>query len=243
MSLRIANSLWKSSGIARRAVLAGRSGVNYQSRMNLLTITNSIKESFVKHELYPDVISDKDFSPKGLLIISYGKDKDVVLGNNLKVDETQELPKVAFTLNVNGSNDLKISSKDNFSLVLTDPDAPTRTDKKWSEYCHYIVSNLKLNPVSASDLGNDVESLTTDLEFEKGDTLIPYQGPGPPPKTGKHRYCFMLFKQSPSVSPEAPSDRPNWGTGIPANGVKEWAAKYQLELLAVNFFFAQNTEQ
>ncbi|ODV94644.1 hypothetical protein PACTADRAFT_50510 [Pachysolen tannophilus NRRL Y-2460] len=262
MNFRIATSVLKTnSSIGSSRILSSISGANsltplvstsfaknklsfnYQSRMNLLTISNSIKESYIKHGIIPDVIADKNFDPKGLLIISYGKDKEVTLGNTLAVDETQSLPKIAFTLNVSDKNGFEVDTNDAFTLVLTDPDAPSRTEKKWSDFCHYVVSDLKLNPISTSEVGDNVKNLTTDLEFDKGTTLIPYKGPGPPPGTGKHRYVFLFYKQKKGVSPKPPSDRPNWGTGIPAFPAEKWAAKYDLELLSANFFLAQNKEQ
>lgn len=213
----------------------------YQSRMNLFTISNSIKEGLTKHEIIPDLIPNKNFVPKGLLVISYGKDKEVVMGNTLKPEETQELPEVAFTLNVNDDADLKIEESDLFTLVVTDPDAPKKGDPAFSEYCHYVIKDLKLNSASSADA--NVENLTTQLLLKKdGKELVPYMGPGPPPKTGLHRYVFMLFKQKPGLSPEAPVDRPKWGTSIPGYGIKEYSAKYGLELLAVNFFLSQNKE-
>ncbi|ODV59595.1 YbhB/YbcL family Raf kinase inhibitor-like protein [Ascoidea rubescens DSM 1968] len=225
----------------------------------LVTISDSIIESLNKHEVFPDVLPE--FKPKGLLTISYGKDKDVALGNTFSPDETQSVPRIAFTLNQPDSSTtsassnknsegnldssyINITSSDLFTLVVTDPDAPSRTDKKWSEYCHYIASNLVLKDTTPGSASTD-QFLSAELPLESSSnvTLIPYMGPGPPPKTGKHRYVFILFKQNHSLEPKAPSDRPNWGTGKPATGVYDWATKYGLEPYAVNFFYAQNSTQ
>lgn len=32
------------------------------------------------------------------------------------------------------------------------------------------------------------------IDVSKANELQPYVGPGPPPKTGLHRYIFLLFK-------------------------------------------------
>lgn len=209
------------------------------STRNLVTISSSIVEGLKKHDVVNDVLDE--FTPKGLLSISYGKDKDVVLGNTLPVAETQEVPTIAFTLNTD-TEEAQAShfspESDYFTLVLTDPDAPSRTDKKWSEYAHYIKTNLKL-----VNKDPDHDFLSAELDLGSDHTLLPYEGPGPPPKTGKHRYVFLLFKQKEAIKPEPLSGRPNWGTGKPAVGVKNWASQFGLEPVAANFFYAQNLEQ
>ncbi|GMF01027.1 unnamed protein product [Ambrosiozyma monospora] len=166
------------------------------------------------------------------------------MGNTLKPEETQERPSIHFTLNVPDNNDsIKITNDDKFTLIFTDPDAPTRTDDKWSEYCHYVTTDISLNSFDSESV--DAANLDTKLTTQdlSGHDLVSYVGPGPPPKTGKHRYVFLLYKQKPGVSPAQIPDRPNWGTGIPGYGAAEYAKKNGLELLAVNYFFAQNKEQ
>ncbi|ODV83925.1 hypothetical protein CANARDRAFT_24627 [[Candida] arabinofermentans NRRL YB-2248] len=216
--------------------------------MRLVTISNSLKDSLSKNEIIPTVIHNKDFISKGFLIISYGEDKEVAMGNTLTPEETQSPPSISFTLNLSSddssASNFKISKDDNYTLVFTDPDAPTKGDEKWSEYCHYIVKNIKLNPYDPNELidASNIQDKLTTAEL-KGTELMSYIGPGPPPKTGKHRYVFLLYKQKPGLEPEAPIDRPCYGTNIPGYGAEEWSKKYELELLAVNFYYAQNKEQ
>ncbi|ODQ45509.1 hypothetical protein PICMEDRAFT_34840 [Pichia membranifaciens NRRL Y-2026] len=224
--------------------------------MGLVTISDSIKDALYKSEVIPTVIHDDHFTPKGFLMIQYkDSDKEVTMGNTLKVADTQEKPVVHFTLNL--SDDHKkspIRPDDRFTLVLTDPDAPTKGDDKWSEFCHYVVRDIKLNDFTLADTApapttadgkNDIDSFgdkltTVDLQ---GDALVPYMGPGPPPKTGLHRYVFLLYKQQRGKRPDAPADRPCWGTGVPGSGATEYAHKHGLELYAVNFFYAKNEQQ
>ncbi|KAG7904896.1 hypothetical protein KL905_002931 [Ogataea polymorpha] len=242
-------SLRYSSYLAPRPTLSYRPALCrpiINNKMGLVTISNSIKDALTKSEVVPTVIHSDSFTPKGFLIISYGQDKEVAMGNTLLVKDTQRRPDMAFTLNLSKDTDpdFSISSSDRFTLVLTDPDAPTKGDEKWSEYCHYVVKNIKLNdfdPNKSVDISQIEEQLTT--SNLNGEDLIPYMGPAPPPKTGKHRYVFLLYKQKPGVEPEAPADRPCWGTGVPGWGAEEWSQKNELQLLAVNFFYAQNEEQ
>jgi phosphatidylethanolamine-binding protein (PEBP) family uncharacterized protein len=93
--------------------------------------------------------------------------------------------------------------------------------------------------------GKDAESLSTILDYKKGKEILPYMGPAPPEGTGKHRYVFLLYKQDPAALLTAPKDRPNWGTGVPSSGVRDWIKKNggKLQLLGVNFFYAQNEKQ
>jgi phosphatidylethanolamine-binding protein (PEBP) family uncharacterized protein len=45
--------------------------------------------------------------------------------------------------------------------------------------------------------GNRVHWLVTNIKnnINNSKALLPYQGPAPPVKTGKHRYIFELYKQ------------------------------------------------
>lgn len=205
----------------------------------LLTISQSLDEAFTKHAIVPDVVDN--FDTHGLLTIEYQETHQVALGNTLKVADTQEKPVIQFTLNLPGlEKELDIQQEDRFTLVLTDPDAPSRKEKKWSEYAHWIVADLPLNATSDSE-----GLLSTILDYLKGKELLPYVGPAPPEKTGKHRYVFLLYKQDPKARLETPKDRPNWGTGVALLGVRDWIKKHggALQLLGVNFFYAQNEVQ
>lgn len=207
--------------------------------MPLVTISQSLDEAFAKHKIIPDVV-DK-FDTQGLLTIEYSDKVQAALGNTLKVSETQEKPTIQFTLNSLGlEEEMLVAEEDRFTLVLTDPDAPSNSDHKWSEYAHWVVTDLPLNTT-----GKDAESLSTIIDYSKGRELLSYIGPAPPEETGKHRYVFLLYKQDPSAKFQPPSDRPNWGTGVPSSGVRDWIKKHggKLQLLGVNFFYAQNEKQ
>lgn len=208
--------------------------------MNLMTISQLLDEAYTKHKIVPEVV-DK-FDTQGLLTIEYKPDFTVTMGNTLKVKDTQEKPTIQFTLNSSSQEqELTVEEEDRFTLVLTDPDAPSNWDHKWSEYCHWIVTDLTLNP-------NNLESqdlLSTLLDLSKGNELVLYEGPAPPEKTKKHRYVFLLFKQDPKANLVAPSGRPTWGTDVAGSGVRNWIKKHggDSKLLGVNFFYAQNEVQ
>jgi hypothetical protein len=58
-----------------------------------------------------------------------------------------------------------------YSLIMYDPDAVGGT------FIHWAISNITKNNIKI------------------GKTIVPYKGPAPPPKSGKHRYIFELFEQ------------------------------------------------
>jgi phosphatidylethanolamine-binding protein (PEBP) family uncharacterized protein len=70
--------------------------------------------------------------------------------------------------------DIKLNSNPNklYTLVLYDPDAISGT------YIHWIKGNI------------------TNNDMKTGNIIIPYKGPAPPPKTGKHHYIFNLYEQN-----------------------------------------------
>ena len=121
--------------------------------------------------------------------------------------------------------------------MLTDPDATSRAEPVKAQMCHWIVGGLKLQPKddtnsrsklyildSTRNSGQDVDG-----EKEKGGLteLMSYVPPTPPPKTGYHRYVFVLLApEDPKDNGkklEKPKDRPHWGYGKEGAGVREWA--------------------
>ena len=69
-----------------------------------------------------------------------------------------------------------------YTLILYDPDAVNGT------HVHWIATNIKNN-------------------INNSKALLPYQGPAPPVKTGKHRYMFELYKQSEMLNVEPLGER------------------------------------
>jgi len=187
-----------------------------------MTINQSLRGTLKEHGIIPDVVDD--FTPTALLSIEYPKGKSVSLGNTLSPDATQEQPIIRITPDGGGEA--------TYTVVLTDPDAPSRDDPKWSEFCHWIVTGLEAE--SATEVSVDVS---------KGKQIVKYNGPATPEKTGKHRYVFLLYKGGKIGEMEGPKERKRWGNEEQRHGVRQWSAKYDLKLVGANFFFAQNKEQ
>lgn len=166
-----------------------------------------------------------DFTPSTMLSIAYPSNKEVSLGNTLKPDDTQDKP--IFQITPEGEDNSKT-----YTIVLTDPDAPSRDDPKWSEFCHWIITDVKLPSLEAITASANAESLSVDLS--KSHEVVEYMGPAPPEKTGKHRYVFLLFRNPSSGKKlEGPSDRKRWGHDESRKGVRQWADKYGLELVGM----------
>ncbi|XP_010070692.1 PREDICTED: phosphatidylethanolamine-binding protein 1, partial [Pterocles gutturalis] len=90
-----------------------------------------------------------------------------------------------------------------YTLVLTDPDAPSRKDPKFREWHHFLVTNMK---------GNNVGS---------GTVLSDYVGSGPPKGTGLHRYVCGDKRGKFKVA----SFRSKYELGVPVAGTcyqAEW---------------------
>jgi hypothetical protein len=104
-----------------------------------------------------------------------------------------------------------------FVLAMTDPDAPSRSDPKWSQVCHGLFT-LKSGTLKE---------------------LVEYKPPGPPEGTGKHRYVFVLMVAANGTTEaldlEVPKDRRHWGYEGDRSGVREFAKKNGLKVIGKSF--------
>lgn len=190
--------------------------------------TFSIHDALNSSSVIPDVLDD--FEPTHSLSIIYPKsDESVELGNDIPVASVSSRPDFEFhTISVEDAP--PGSSNKTFTLVLTDPDAKSRENPQWSEMCHWIVTNL-------------TAPVTSDMNRAKKGELVEYLPPTPPPKTGKHRYVFVLLEGEHGQDLSPPSERKHWGYGKVRHGVRDWAEENELKVVGANFFYAQNEEQ
>ncbi|EES02614.1 hypothetical protein BDA96_03G104200 [Sorghum bicolor] len=143
------------------------------------------------------------FVPSISMTVAYGP-KDISNGCLLKPSATAAPPLVRIS---GRRNDL-------YTLIMTDPDAPSPSDPTMREYLHWIVTNIPG--------GTDAS---------KGEEVVEYMGPRPP--VGIHRYVLVLFEQKTRVHAEAPRERANFNT-------RAFAAAHELGLpTAVVYFNAQ----
>lgn len=126
-----------------------------------------------------------------------------------------------------------------YVLALTDPDATSRSEPVKGQMCHWIVANVTI-PLYTSEFEDPIKPLSTSKYYEIAGgsgmvELMTYFPPAPPPKTGYHRYVFVVLapKTDKKMGKELkrPKDRPHWGYGTVGAGVREWAEENQLVVI------------
>ncbi|KXJ70301.1 hypothetical protein RP20_CCG024159 [Aedes albopictus] len=125
----------------------------------------AVRKSFTENEIVPDVIKR---APGALVKVTYPSGAEVNLGNELTPTQVKDEPTVSW----------KADPGALYTLVMTDPDAPTRATPKMREWKHWVVINVP---------GSDVAA---------GETVAEYIGSAPPENSGLHRYVFLVYKQS-----------------------------------------------
>src|ERR1700743_46120 len=100
--------------------------------------------------------------------------------------------------------------------------------------CHWILTNLTTPIAPPRDPLQILKAKPGEIEE--------YLPPGPPPKTGAHRYVFVLLEGDTS-NLKPPANRQHWGYSKPRHGVRRWGKENCLTVVGANFFFAQNEEQ
>ncbi|CEO95552.1 Phosphatidylethanolamine-binding protein [Plasmodiophora brassicae] len=134
-------------------------------------MVEGMSAEFQKHEIVPDVVSH---APRELAEVvlpgGYGLHR---FGEVIKPSQIQRPPKLHWK--GDGTDQL-------YTLLMVDPDAPSRTNPTRREWVHWIVVNIP---------GADVP---------QGKTLLEYAPPTPPAGTGLHRYVFLIYKQDRSSS-------------------------------------------
>ena len=106
--------------------------------------------------------------------------------------------------------------------------------------CHWIVTGLKLQPKDNSNAYILDTGATSDEISSTLPEIMSYFAPAPPPKTGYHRYIFVLLaprdSQNNGKGLQKPADRPHWGYGEEGAGVREWADDNGLEAVGESCF-------
>lgn len=167
----------------------------------------------IKAEIIPTVIDD--FVPSLLLQASWSARDQTQLGNTLKPSDLKDAPTLIAANPSDGP-----AKKASLVIALTDPDAPSRDDPKWSEFCHWIATAPAPQVGAAGD----------PVQLKALSDVIEYKPPGPPEKTGKHRYVFLAFVAANGTEevlhPSQPSARKHWGyDGDEVRGVRQWAGE------------------
>jgi len=174
---------------------------------------------FKEHGVVPDVIPTW---PPNVCKVEYSPSHYVNLGNVLSVKDSQSQPKLMFAT----------APHAHYTVMMVDPDALSRQTHEFRNFCHWVMVNVP-------------HSSTEHVDVHKGFCVVPYMGPAPPPKTGLHRYVFLVYKQREQL---ATHNMKQFGTGKEAANERksfqpdEWLRQHFAgqvpELYAGNFFQA-----
>lgn len=185
---------------------------------------------FAKHEVVPDVIP---VAPKDIVKVEYksgGEEAEncyqnifciflslsvlvsVNLGNVLTPTQVKDQPSVTWDA----------EAESFYTLCMTDPDAPSRSDPQYREWHHWLISNIP---------GTDIA---------KGEILSDYVGSGPPEKSGLHRYVFLVYKQPGKLTFDEPRLTNTSGDNRGCFKIQKFVEKYNLGApIAGNFYQAE----
>lgn len=105
--------------------------------MSLLDPLGAVTTAIKKAGIIPDVIPDKTpFIAEALLVVRWPTGKEAMLGNTLTTIDTADEPSVSFT----PMQSFAAATDVGYTLVMTDPDAPSRSDPKMGQWRHWLVS-------------------------------------------------------------------------------------------------------
>ena len=81
-----------------------------------------------------------------------------------------------------------------YSLMMVDSDSPDHETRSYAERLHYLKTNIPLS-VTAGQVN---------LFESQGDEVVAWEPPAPPKGSGRHRYIFVLVRQSQKVEIPTP---------------------------------------
>jgi ubiquitin carboxyl-terminal hydrolase L3 len=164
--------------------------------------------------IVPNVIAA---APTQELKVTYDQ-VQVQAGATLTPTQAQSAPTIAFSAEATAF----------YTVVMIDPDAPSREDPKFAQWLHWLAVN-----VPGSDL------------TQKGDVLAEYVGAAPPQDSGLHRYIVLVYKQEGKCDPKElqtfhrAAERPKFDVGKFVAKVGKHTQIGTLNLVAGNFFQAK----
>lgn len=105
---------------------------------------SAIVSALQRESIIPDVIPQSSaFSPSVLFSVIYPGGKEAVLSTELTREDTLEEPEINFTPMVASDESAGDSTSNrgetSYTLVMTDPDAPSRADPKFRQFRHWVV--------------------------------------------------------------------------------------------------------
>ncbi|OXA51403.1 protein D1 [Folsomia candida] len=172
-------------------------------------------ERLLSEEIVPDVVDSLPTTPTTTLHVEYN-DVKIEYGNQVEIRAVEHGPT---SVNWNPADPHAF-----YSICLTDPDAPTRSDPKMRERVHWLVGNIPGD------------------RWEAGETLIAYVPSCPPKASGLHRYTFVLLRQPGrldfSGEKKVDNSKELWDLRR-SFSIRKWAKKWDCEVIGANFYVAE----
>lgn len=108
-----------------------------------MSITTDLVTTLSKNEIIPDVLPQslsETFTPTTIFTVVYPSNVETDLGNTVVRSNVLEEPEVRITpLNaipgIEGGREKEVR----YTLVMTDPDAPSRVEPKYRQWRHWVV--------------------------------------------------------------------------------------------------------
>ncbi|XP_061395643.1 protein D3-like [Musca vetustissima] len=161
--------------------------------------------------IIPDIIDEK---PGAAAKVVYHGGVNVEFGKELTPTQVKDQPEVSWE-----AEDGAL-----YTLLMVDPDAPSRQEPSYREALHWLVINIPGNKVS------------------NGQVVADYIGSGPPEGTGLHRYVFLIFKQEQRISAEKHIPKSSLEGRLNVK-TRDYISKYNLgNPVAGNYYEAQYDE-
>ncbi|KRX39958.1 OV-16 antigen [Trichinella murrelli] len=172
-----------------------------------LNMAEDVAGKFKEAGIVPDVL---DKAPTEKLEVLFPGKPAVNLGDTFHTLDVRHAPKVSYP------------GKEGhyYSLIMIDPDNLSRENPCQAEWIQWMVLNIPYDAISAGMMSRH---------------LVGYMIPGPQPRTGLHRFVFLLFEHhmrklnQPSIKSRAKFK------------VREFMAKHKLsDPVAGNYFLSQH---
>ncbi|KAI6656338.1 Protein D3-like [Oopsacas minuta] len=160
-------------------------------------------------EVVPDTL---DAVPSHLVTVEYTGGLKVETGCVLTPTQLKNRP-VCISWPTDGDN--------LYTLMMIDPDAPSRADPKYRHWLHWLVVNIP------------------GCKVGEGEEPFEYIGAGPPKGTGIHRYVFVALKQTGNIVYEGTRCTSKQIEGRGGWQNREFISKHSLLPVGANYFKAE----
>ncbi|GAA5968303.1 hypothetical protein JCM21900_001165 [Sporobolomyces salmonicolor] len=192
-----------------------RSRDNYEAKLDY--VLKKLKEGDLVGPLSPQnfTLIPENFRPRVYLEAEFPESNVTVhFGNEVAIEDAQAPPVVDFT-----------AKPVLYTLLVLDPDAPSRSTPYWSPFLHYALPGLKPKH-------GKVEMTS--------DALVEWTPPAPPAGSGPHRYVYLLYLQ-PTLSVSLPASRPSINTTEDRMGFphEDFIKENKLKLVGANYMISE----